>query len=394
MKCGYCKKIGHNRRTCGENIDKKTKKKIKVKNLETKKKVEPKNNHKKNLIQCFSILIQYADAVKGKNAYFKKRSFNKIIGNLTSYEGEINSIDDVSEIFKKAGMKNPAKTLEKIKEYFETGTMKEVEAAKKNPRVGALQNLTKIYAIGPSKAVELLEKHGISTIEELTKGVEKDPSIINNKQKIGLKYFHDLEQRIPRSEIDRFREIVETFADEIGIELSINGSYRRRASTSGDIDILVKTKPEWSSPAKIGTALNMMIQKLKEYSNGSMVVETLAKGKKKFMGVVYIPGETTVMRHLDIIETTPEEYPFAQFYFTGSGGFNVKMRKKALKLGYSLNEYSMTNKKTKTPVKKSLVLEKIGKENFETESDIFKFLEIDYVEPWDRKGFTLSKLGK
>ena len=140
-------------------------------------------------------------------------------------------------------MKNPAKTLEKIKEYFETGTMKEVEAAKKNPRVGALQNLTKIYAIGPSKAVELLEKHGISTIEELTKGVEKDPSIINNKQKIGLKYFHDLEQRIPRSEIDRFREIVETFADEIGIELSINGSYRRRANTSGDIDILVKTKP-------------------------------------------------------------------------------------------------------------------------------------------------------
>ena len=66
------------------------------------------------------------------------------------------------------------------------------------------------------------------------------------------------------------------------------------------------------------------------------------------------------MRHLDIIETTPEEYPFAQFYFTGSGGFNVKMRKQALKLGYSLNEYSMTNKKTKTPVK-SLVLEKIEK---------------------------------
>ena len=111
------------------------------------------------------------------------------------------------------------------------------------------------------------------------------------------------------------------------------------------------------------------------------------------MGVVYIPGETTVMRHLDIIETTPEEYPFAQFYFTGLTGFNVKMRKKALELGYSLNEYSMTNKKTKTRVNKSLVLEKIGKENFETESDIFKFLG-DYVEPWERKGFTLSKLGK
>ena len=94
------------------------------------------------------------------------------------------------------------------------------------------------------------------------------------------------------------------------------------------------------------------------------------------------------------IEPLGENWSEGTLYFTGSGGFNVKMRKQALKLGYSLNEYSMTNKKTKTHVKKSLVLEKIGKENFETESDIFKFLEIDYVEPWDRKGFTLSKLGK
>ena len=64
-------------------------------------------------------------------------------------------------------MKNPAKTLEKIKEYFETGSMKEVEAAKKNLEL-VLQNLTKIYAIGPSKRCGTSEKHGISTIEELT----------------------------------------------------------------------------------------------------------------------------------------------------------------------------------------------------------------------------------
>ena len=137
-----------------------------------------------------------------------------------------------------------------------------------------------------------------------------------------------------------------------------------------------------------------MFEKLQDYSGGSMIMEKLAKGKKKFMGVVYIPGETTVARHLDIIETTPEEYPFAQFYFTGSGGFNVKMRKLAIAMGYSLNEYSITVKKTKKQVDKKIVLDKIGKSSFETEQDIFKFLEIDYVEPWDRKGFTLSKLGK
>ena len=45
--------------------------------------------------------------------------------------------------------------------------------------------------------------------------------------------------------------------------------------------------------------------------------------------------------HLDIIETTKEDYPFALLYFTGSGPFNVKMRKQALSLGYSLNEYGL-----------------------------------------------------
>ena len=52
-------------------------------------------------------------------------------------------------------------------------------------------------------------------------------------------------------------------------------------------------------------------------------------------------------RHLDIVETTKEDYPFAILYFTGSGPFNVKMRKNALDQGYSINEYAMTIKKKK-----------------------------------------------
>ena len=92
------------------------------------------------------------------------------------------------------------------------------------------------------------------------------------------------------------------------------------------------------------------------------------------MGVVYIPGETTVARHLDIIETTPEEYPFAQFYFTGSGGFNVKMRKLAIN-GIFLKRIFYYSKENKKQVDKKIVLDKIGKPSFETEQDIFKFLK-------------------
>ena len=141
-----------------------TKDTIKISNKTTRKTTRAKKtkkeltDHKAKLIECFSILIQYADAVKNKNAHFKKRSFNKIIGNLTSYEGRITSAEQVEEIFKAAGMKNPTKTMIKINQYFTTGTMEDVEKAKSNPQVTALQNLTKIYAIKPSKAIELHTK--------------------------------------------------------------------------------------------------------------------------------------------------------------------------------------------------------------------------------------------
>jgi DNA polymerase IV (family X) len=42
-------------------------------------------------------------------------------------------------------------------------------------------------------------------------------------------------------------------------------------------------------------------------------------------------------RRLDFLYTSPEEYPFAVLYFTGSKGFNTAMRQRALDLGYSLN---------------------------------------------------------
>ena len=109
------------------------------------------------------------------------------------------------------------------------------------------------------------------------------------------------------------------------------------------------------------------------------IKETLADGKK-FMGVIKLP-EFTKFRHIDIIETSSECYPFGVLYFTGSGGFNARMRHHALSKGYSLNEYDFTDKLTKKPIKKEIIEKKLEKTTFDTEQDIFKFLDMDYVEP-------------
>jgi DNA polymerase (family 10) len=64
-------------------------------------------------------------------------------------------------------------------------------------------------------------------------------------------------------------------------------------------------------------------------------------------------------------------YPFALNYFTGSKEHNVALRARALKHGYSLNEYALTS------------LESPGEEvqGIHEERDLYRALQLDYVDP-------------
>ena len=102
------------------------------------------------------------------------------------------------------------------------------------------------------------------------------------------------------------------------------------------------------------------------------LIEILAEGEKKFMGIVRLGRN--IARRLDIIITPVEEYPYTILYFTGSDEHNIKMRKKALKMGYSLNEHGIKRMKENVPIVPII----------KTEEDIFSFLEITYILPKER----------
>ena len=90
--------------------------------------------------------------------------------------------------------------IEKINEFIETGTLQIIEREKNNP----INILSNVYGIGPKKAKELVEISGIKTIEELK---AKQNEVLNDTQKIGLKYYDDILKRIPRQEIDNYNII-------------------------------------------------------------------------------------------------------------------------------------------------------------------------------------------
>ncbi len=349
---------------------------------------------KKELLSNLQTLIYKVTADNEKAASFKIRAYNDAIRIIKNYPNDIISELDIEKWFIQNGKKKPGKIVNKVKEFIKKGYIREAKDALEDPKVKCVKELTKIYGIGPSKAIELYDIHNISTIEDLKTKISplmnindtlkwNDTSIINKKQKLGLKYHDDLCERIPRKEMESYYIFLKKLCNEISPEIlfSINGSFRRNLATSGDIDVLISGPNHKDNLKKLK----------KELKKLGIIKCDLANGAKKYMGITCLPGYTK-NRHMDIMATNIKEYPFAVLYFTGSGGFNVHMRAIALKKGYTMNEHNIYNKFTKEPVDENEIFTKINKNIFEDEKDIFNFLEMEYVEPEKRNNITLSKL--
>lgn len=329
-----------------------------------------------------------------KNRNYKK--FKELILNNMSFIKKVSKkmtnrkivAEFYEELFKRNKFNSPS-TLKKIEKLYNTYFLRleaggssyngnefileDLREFAESPSAGAINTFSNIYGIGPAKIKALIAKE-ILTIEQLRNALKEEPKLLNNKQKMGLRHYEDLNERIPRTEITSFnRNMLKLLKENYGddISMTITGSYRRGAKDSGDIDMLI------TSRKYEGKALDMVLKLLMERK---IIYENLAKGKKKFMGVIRVTPDSKA-RHLDIIETSPSDYPYAMLYFTGSAQHNIKMRKKALTLGYSLNEYDMTIKGTETKVPSEKIKEKIGKDECETEEDIFQFLDMKYKEP-------------
>ena len=264
--------------------------------------------------------------------------------------------------------------MKKIDSILKTGQVDGISLLTTDPKTLAIENFTKIPGIGPSTALRIFEEEEISTIEDLKLIYNLNNKILNPKQAIGLKHYSDLQERIPKKEMDKWNDVLtQTFSD-MGIDgrIELVGSYRRGNDTSGDIDVLITTDVKSSNI--MNTYYNNLVQK-----NVADPKDIIAKGPTKIMTVALIDKK---YRHLDIFYHQKDSYPFALLFTTGSKEFNIKMRKHALEKGYSLNEQNLTHKMaTGKKVSSKEYLQKINKEFPETEKDIFDFLDYTYISP-------------
>lgn len=325
-------------------------------------------DYKQTIIDALDVMRRKEVAAgKANNAVFKARAYADAIRILKSL-GAVRTMDDVR------GVKGLGeKILLKIGEILETGRLRAAEEIKAEGSLGIYDALLACYGIGPVRARELVDL-GVSGIEDLRRRSAADIGLLNDKQRIGLKYYEDLIQRIPRVEMLEHEALlykshwkVAGEGNKGSVASKIVGSFRRGAASSGDIDMLV-----------LGNDPRDLERFVEELKRIGYLTEILAQGDKKCLGICRLSGG--VARRLDLLLTPPEEWGYAILYFTGSDTFNVSFRSRALELGYTLNEHGMKPIRDGVPPCPPCL----------TEKAIFGFLGIDWVDPCKRDGIKIS----
>ena len=300
------------------------------------------------------LMEKLEDIMLKQGETFRARAYQKAQETIMAYPGDIMSPNDLKG---KPGIGSTI--MEKLNEYVETGTLKVLEREKNNP----VNILAEVYGIGPKKAKELVD-NGITSVAKL----RENQQMLNDIQKVGLRYYEDVLKRIPRSEIEEYKSIFDSDFKKVATsdsKFEIVGSYRRVAQSSGDIDVIITS----DSPRVFINFIDELIKK-------KIILEILSRGPTKCLVMAKIPSSDSV-RRVDFLYTGLEEFPFAILYFTGSKIFNTVMRHIALENGYTMNEHGINKMEGK---KKGDKVE----HHFTSEKDIFDFLGLEYKAPTER----------
>jgi DNA polymerase (family 10) len=251
-----------------------------------------------------------------------------------------------------------------LQEVFKDGSLSVQADLLKKYHPSMLQ-LLKIQGLGPKTIALIWSAYQVCDVDGVEKLAREGKIRIlprmgeKHEQKL-LKAIEDYRRISGRFLIDaaesEANKLTEYLAKFPGIDrITPAGSLRRGRETVGDLDILVTGKACCSETER---------QKAVEYvAKYPPLMDVIARGDNK------ISFRLRSDLQVDVRLLPPESFGAAMQYFTGSKAHNVALRQRALKMGYTLNEYSLSDLKTEKSV--------AGK----TEEEIYAKLKLDYIPP-------------
>jgi DNA polymerase (family 10) len=251
-----------------------------------------------------------------------------------------------------------------LQELFKDGQLSVQTDLLKKYHPSMLQ-LLKIQGLGPKTIALIWSAYQVSDVDGVEKlaregKIRELPRMGEKHEQKLLKAIEDYRRISGRFLIDTAEseatKLTEYLAKFSGFDkITPAGSLRRGRETVGDLDILVTGAACCSAEER-----EKAVKYIAQYPP---LMSIIAQGDNK------ISFRLRSDLQVDVRLLPPESFGAAMQYFTGSKAHNVALRQRALKMGYTLNEYSLADLKTENPV--------AGK----TEEEIYAKLNLDYIAP-------------
>ncbi|TVU11889.1 hypothetical protein EJB05_45499 [Eragrostis curvula] len=326
----------------------------------------------RNITKIFGKLIDIYRALGDDRRSF---SYYKAIPVIEKLPFKIESADQVKDL------PTIGKSLrDHINEIVTTGKLSKLEHFENDEKVRTISLFGEVWGVGPATALKLYEK-GHRTLDDL----QKDESL-THAQRIGLKFFDDIKQRIPRHEVSEMEKLLQDTGKDIlpGVIIVCGGSYRRGKASCGDMDIVI-THPDGESHVGF---LSKFVQRLKEinFLREDLIfsihsVDGTDSGVDTYFGLCTYPGRE--LRHRIDLKVYPRNrYACGLLAWTGNDVLNRRLRLLAESKGYLLDDTGLYLATQGSGGKRAGRSDAIV--NCHTEKDVFDTLGYPWLEPHER----------
>ena len=219
----------------------------------------------------------------------------------------------------------------------------------------SIQLIWSAYKVADVDGVERLAKEG--KLRELPRMSEK------TEQKIlkSIETYRSISGRFLIDAADAIaQKLIEHISPVEGVEkITPAGSLRRGRETVGDLDVLIT-----GTACEDDTLRAALADHVLKFPG---ILEVIAKGENK------VSFRLRNGMQVDVRLLPRDSFGAAMQYFTGSKTHNVSLRQRALRFGYTLNEYGLAQLKEDGSAG-NIVASK-------TEDDIYKTLKLEYIPP-------------
>ena len=310
------------------------------------------------------ILYETADLLEidGQDS-FRIRSYRNAAQSIEALPQQISElISDPKKVLEIPGIGKGM--LQNLQEMFKEGRLSIHADMLKKYRPSML-DLLKIQGLGPKTIALIWSAYQVCDLEGVEKLAREGkirilPRMGEKHEAKLLKAIEDYRRIAGRFLLDtaeaQAEKIVAHLRGYPGVEkVTPAGSLRRGRETVGDLDILVTGKACCNDAER---------QKLIDHIiKLPGLMEIIARGDNK------VSFRMRGGMQVDVRFLAPESFGAAMQYFTGSKAHNVALRQRALKMGYTLSEYSLARLEDEKAV--------AGR----TEEEIYAKLKLDYIVP-------------